>query len=162
MSTGALIRTTAVVFMGACLAFSHAALAQDDDLDKLSEQELREALAAELDDVLADKSPPETEEALVAAFETALHDEGDEGDKAESLISWSELVAEMTEAKTTVHAVVAAAVHESLEGGSDEEPEQPEGPGEEHAPDEQSIGLDRIKRAYHGVLASLFATIDKF
>ena len=169
---GRLRRTTAVVLAGAGLFISPLAAAEDEDLDKLTPAEVHQALEAELDDIFADKTPPNTEAELVADFEAVLHDAGDKGDPKESVISWQELVDEMAEVHTTVHAVVAQAVDQALEEPKPEPQPEPDEPGNTSgdtrahsvtAPgaEPQSIGLDRIRAAYNNVLASLFSAIEK-
>jgi len=148
-------RIAVLAAVSTCLALSHVARAEDDDLDKLPPDELRKALAAELDDVLEDKTPAGTEAELVADFMSALHDEGDSGDAAESVISWSELEDEMEEAGTTVQSVVAASVHEGLEADGDD------GPEDNSESVQLTLGLDRIKAAYRSVLAAVFGAIEK-
>ena len=149
-------RAAAVAAAGACLTLSSAARAEVD-LDSIDEAVLKEDLKAELDDVLALKNPPSTEDEMVEAFEYALGDEGDDDDPdpKERVITAKELADEMREAHTNLDDIVKQAVHSALNGSSSET-------WSAKAADRQGAALERLNKAFNGVLSGVFSAIRNF
>jgi len=101
-----------VLLAGSGLALVQFRVQPAHDLDTYTDEQLQEALFAELDDMPQIQSPDEQYdiEELRSAILTALSDEGDEGDEAEQEIDRADLDEEMSEAETTVGDVVDEAL----------------------------------------------------
>lgn len=108
-----------VLLGGAGLALGRSPVRPDHDLDSYSDEQLEAGLFAELDDIEVGDGgqfEPDGEYALGelrGAIINALHDDGD--DESESDIDFADLVDEMSEAGTTVGAVVDEALAEADE-----------------------------------------------
>ncbi len=120
MMLNRLVKLGCVVLLGgAGLALGRSPVRADHDLDSYSDEQLEADLIAELDDIEVGDGgqfEPDGEYALGGlrgAIFSALHDDGD--DASESDIDFADLVDEMTEAGTTVGAVVDEALAEADE-----------------------------------------------
>ena len=120
MMRNRLLKLGCVVLLGgAGLALGRFQVRADHDLDSYSDAQLEADLIAELDDIEVGDGgnlEPDGEYALGAlrsAILNALHDDGD--DASESEIDYPDLVDEMSEAGTTMGAVVDEALAEADE-----------------------------------------------